>query len=118
MGRDKIVYKSERADGRLHWPKAIREMSALPYSHLSSNGQHNIRSLREQNQEHYFFRTMYASPRYVGMVRGKKHSSASCISSRSAKYRVATDLENLEKSGNLKETPESQRILLKKSGNL
>ena len=31
---------------------------------------------------------------------------------------VATDLENLEKSGNLKETSESQGIYLKKSGNL
>ena len=27
------------------------------------------------------------------------------------KYRVATDLENLEKSGNLKESSESQRFL-------
>ena len=30
--------------------------------------------------------------------------------------RVATDLENLEKSGNLKETPESQGICLKSQG--
>ena len=29
---------------------------------------------------------------------------------------VATDLENLEKSGNLKETPESQEICLKSLG--
>ena len=29
---------------------------------------------------------------------------------------VATDLENLEKSGNLKETPESQEICLKGLG--
>ena len=31
-------------------------------------------------------------------------------------YRVATDLENLEKSGNLKETSESQGICLKSQG--
>ena len=30
--------------------------------------------------------------------------------------RVTTDLENLEKSGNLKETPESQGICLKNQG--
>ena len=60
-------------------------MSALPYSHSSSNGQHNRSSLCEQNRGHYFFRSMYASPSYVGMGRGKKHSSVSCISSRSAK---------------------------------
>ena len=35
---------------------------------------------------------------------------------RTAKNRVATDLENLEKSGNLKETPESQGICLKSQG--
>ena len=33
-----------------------------------------------------------------------------------ATHRVATDLENLEKSGNLKETPESQGICLKSQG--
>ena len=31
-------------------------------------------------------------------------------------YRVATDLENLEKSGNLKETSEGQGICLKSQG--
>ena len=31
-------------------------------------------------------------------------------------YRVATDLENLEKSGNLEDTPESQGICLKSQG--
>ena len=70
---------------RFYWPKAICQMSALPYSHLSSNGQHNSSSLCEQNRGHYFFRSMYASPSYVGMGRDKKHSSVSCISSRSAK---------------------------------
>ena len=60
-------------------------MSALPYSHSSSNGQHNSSSLCEQTRRHYFFRSMYASPSYVGMGRGKKHSSVSHISSRSAK---------------------------------
>ena len=60
-------------------------MSALPYSHSSSDGQHNSSSLCEQNREHYFFRTMYVSRRYVGIGRGKKYSSVSCISSRSAK---------------------------------
>ena len=33
-----------------------------------------------------------------------------------ASHRVATDLENLEKSGNLKETSESQGICLKSQG--
>ena len=37
-GGDKVAYKSERVDGRFYWPKAIRQMSALPYSHSSSNG--------------------------------------------------------------------------------
>ena len=83
--RDKVAYKSERVDGRFYWPKTICQMSALPYSHLSSNGQHNSSSLHEQNQGHYFFRSMYASPSYVGMGRGKKHISVTCISSRSAK---------------------------------
>ena len=31
--RDKVAYKSERVDGRFYWPKAICQMSALPYSH-------------------------------------------------------------------------------------
>ena len=83
--RDKVAYKSERVAGRFYWPKAICQMSALPYSHSSSNEQHNSSSLCEQNRGHYFFRFMYASPSYVGMGRGKKHSSVSCISSRSAK---------------------------------
>ena len=83
--RDKVAYKSERVDGRFYWPKAICQMSALPYSHSSSNGQHNSSSLCEQNRGHYFFRSMYASPSYVGLGRGKEHSSVSCTSSRSAK---------------------------------
>ena len=83
--RDKVAYKSERVDGRFYWPKAICQISALPYSHLSSNGQHNSSSLCKQNWGHYFFRSIYANPSYVGMGRGKKHSSVSCISSRSAK---------------------------------
>ena len=82
--RDKVAHKSERIDGRFYWPKAICQMSALPYSHSSSSGQHNSSSLCEENRGHYFFRSMYASPSYVGMGRGKKHSSVSCISSRSA----------------------------------
>ena len=80
-----MACKSERADGRFYWPKAICQMSALPYSHSSSNGQHNSSSLCAQNWGHYFFWSMYASPSYVGMGRGKKHSSVSCISSTSAK---------------------------------
>ena len=48
--RDKVAYKYERVGGRFYWPKAIRQMSALPYSHSSSNGQHNNSSLREQNR--------------------------------------------------------------------
>ena len=53
--RDKVAYKSERADGRFHWPEAVCQMPALPYSHSSSNGQYNSSSLCEQNRGHYFF---------------------------------------------------------------
>ena len=32
--RDKVAYKSERADGKFYWPKAICQMSALPHIRL------------------------------------------------------------------------------------
>ena len=54
-------------------------------------------------------------------VTGKFSFSTECKSFREKSYEseahsVATDLENLEKSGNLKETSESQGICLKSQG--
>ena len=58
---------------------------------------------------------MGSNPRFCNKSRFEI-SSVSPFSVGSQLHRVATDLENLEKSGNLKETSESQGICLKSQG--
>ena len=61
------------------------------------------------------FRNFFVFSGTLTLIRVLKEGRGECISDGKDCYRVATDLknlENLEKSGNLNETPESQGILL------